>query len=46
MKPAVEVTVLQQQQYLLSGSEGLSGEISGYSKSDSGFTQSEDEEQN
>ena len=39
MKPAMKVIDLQQRQHLLSGSSGFKGEISGYDKSSSGFSQ-------
>ena len=40
-KPTTKVIILQESEYLLSGSDGLSGEISGYGKSRSGFSQDE-----
>lgn len=40
MKPAAEVIVLHSRQHLLAGS-GVSGEISGYSSSGSGFSQTD-----
>jgi len=38
-RPGMRVIALRQQQHLLSGSSGINGEISGYSKSSSGFEQ-------
>ena len=35
---------LRQQQHLLSGSSGINGEIPGYRKSSSGFSQDEEDE--
>lgn len=43
-KPTMEVDILQQQESLLSASEGLRGEISGYRKSSGGFGQDDDDE--
>ncbi len=40
--PTTKVIILQEREYLLNGSDGLSGEISGYGKSSGGFSQ-EDE---
>ena len=41
-RPAIRAIALRQQQHLLSGSNGINGEISGYSKSSSGFSQDDD----
>ena len=41
-RPAMRVIALQQQQHLLSGSSGINGEISGYSRSSGGFSQVDD----
>ncbi len=41
-KPTMEVIILQESEYLLNGSNGLSGEISGYGKSSGGFSQDDD----
>ena len=41
-KPTTKVIILQEREYLLS----LSGEISGYSKSGSGFSQDESDSSN
>lgn len=43
-KPATKVAILQQQEHLLSGSNGLRGEISGYEKSSGGFSQDDEDE--
>lgn len=43
-KPTMEVIILQEREYLLSGSDGLSGEISGYGKSSGGFSQSDSDD--
>ena len=43
-KPMMEVDILQQQEHLLSASNGLRGEISGYRKSSGGFSQDDEEE--
>ena len=43
-KPMMEVDILQQQESLLSASDGLRGEISGYRKSSGGFSQDDDDE--
>lgn len=43
-KPMMEVDILQQQEHLLSGSNSLRGEISGYNKSSGGFSQDDEEE--
>ena len=40
-RPAIRAIALRQQQQLLSGSSGINGEISGYSKSSGGFEQEE-----
>lgn len=39
--PTTKVIILQEREYLLTGSDGLSGEISGYGKAGSGFSQDE-----
>ena len=41
-KPTTKVIILQESEYLLNGSNGLSGEISGYGKSSGGFSQDDD----
>lgn len=38
-KPAIKVVTLQQRHHLLNTSNGTKGEISGYSKASSGFSQ-------
>ena len=43
-KPTMEVDIIQQQESLLSASDGLRGEISGYRKSSGGFSQDDDDE--
>ena len=45
-KPAMRVVALQQRHHLLQGSRGIKGEISGYSKSGSGFSQNDKEPDN
>lgn len=42
--PTTKVIILQESEYLLSGSDGdgLSGEISGYGKSSGGFSQDDE----
>jgi hypothetical protein len=45
-KPAMRVVALQQRHHLLAGSGGMRGEISGYSKSGSGFSQDSEEPDN
>ena len=41
-RPAMRVIALRQRQHLLSGSNGINGEISGYQKSSGGFSQDDD----
>ena len=43
-RPAMRAIALRQQQHLLSGSSGINGEIPGYRKSSSGFSQDEEDE--
>lgn len=43
-KPTTKVIILQEREYLLNGSDGLSGEISGYGKSSGGFSQSDSDD--
>ena len=38
----MRLIALQQRQHLLSGSSGINGEISGYSKSSGGFSQDDE----
>ena len=40
-KPTIRVVALRQWHHLLSGSNGMNGEISGYRKSGGGFNQEE-----
>ena len=40
----MKVIILQQQESLLSASDGLRGEISGYRKSSGGFSQSDSDD--
>ena len=42
----MRVIALQQRHHLLAGSGGMRGEISGYSKSGSGFSQNDKEHDN
>ena len=41
--PTTKVILLQESEYLLTGSDGLRGEISGYGKSSDGFSQDYEE---